>query len=239
VVVIGTGSVGVRVVEGLLAAGVAVVVIERDDDNRHLPQIRALKVPVIIGDASQPSTLDAANSKSASAVAVLTSDDLTNLDIGLALRDHLGAAGKAVPTVMRIFDRQLSDSIAESFGFRSVMSTSALAAPWFVAAALGLDIISTFYVERQLFMVAELTVAPDGGLAGLSMQELSARIRVIAIRAAGTDHLEHPPRRATRFAAGDRAWLVGPPEELLVVLRRDARRDGPRTSVPDAEAAQR
>ncbi|MCU4187205.1 NAD-binding protein [Acidiferrimicrobium sp. IK] len=222
VVVIGTGSVGVRVVEGLLAAGANVVVIERDDNNRHLSRLRALKVPVITGDASQPSTLDAANTTAASAVAILTSSDLTNLDVGLALRDRLGPAADTLPTVMRIFDRSLSDTIAASFGFRSVLSTSALAAPWFIGAALGLEILSTFYVERQLFLVGALTVAPDGGLAGLAMQELSARIRVISIRRVGTTIMEHPPRRATRFAPGDRAWLIGPPEELLAVLRRDA-----------------
>jgi hypothetical protein len=32
--------------------------------------------------------------------------------------------------------------------------------------------------------------------------------------------LEHPPRRDTRFAAGDEAFLVGPDEELLEVLAR-------------------
>jgi hypothetical protein len=34
--------------------------------------------------------------------------------------------------------------------------------------------------------------------------------------------LEYPPRRDTRFEGGDRAYLVGPYEELLDVLRRDA-----------------
>ena len=33
--------------------------------------------------------------------------------------------------------------------------------------------------------------------------------------------LEHPPRRDTRFAAGDQAYLVGPYEELLRVLSRE------------------
>jgi hypothetical protein len=54
------------------------------------------------------------------------------------------------------------------------------------------------------------------------MADLSARTRVIALnRAAGDGHLEHPPRRGTRFAGGDEAYLVGPYEELLAVLRRD------------------
>jgi hypothetical protein len=105
-----------------------------------------------------------------------------------------------------------------------VRSTSALAAPWFLGAALGLGIMSTFYVEDELFLVANLTVGDGSGLAGLPMNELGARIRVIAI-SHGPDHdgLEHPVRRGTRFATGDRAYLIGPYEELLLVLRRDAR----------------
>ena len=41
-------------------------------------------------------------------------------------------------------------------------------------------------------------------------------------RAADGGRLEHPPRRDTRFVADDVAYLVGPYEELLAVLRRDA-----------------
>ena len=222
VVVVGLGAVGLRVVEELLRYGLPVVVIESDEQNRHLAQGRALHVPVIIGDATEKTTLDAANVTTASAVAILTSNDLTNLETGLSLRQHLKAAGHDVPIVMRIFDRPLGRVIEESFGFRLVRSTSALAAPWFVGAALGLDIVSTFYVEQELLLVARLTVAPAGGLAGLAMQDLSARIRVVAIRRQGAQTLEHPPRRATRFAPGDSAYLIGPYEELITVLQRDA-----------------
>lgn len=221
VVVIGLGSIGMHVVDELRRLGTPVVVIESDTQNRHLSAARANDIPVVFGDATEHSTLDAANVASASAVAALTSNDLTNLEAGLSLRAFAAALGRDLPIVMRIFDRQLGRVIEESFGFRLVRSTSALAAPWFVGAALGLDILSTFYVERELFLVARLVVAPAGGLAGTAMQELSARIRVIAIQRAGADNLEHPPRRATRFAAGDRAYLVGPYSELLSVLRRE------------------
>jgi Trk K+ transport system NAD-binding subunit len=109
-----------------------------------------------------------------------------------------------------------------NFGFRYVRSTSALAAPWFAGAALGLDVVETFYVDRQPFLVGAVSVTRGGGLEGLAMQDLSARTRVIAIsRAATGGQLEHPPRRGTRFAGGDRAYLLGPYEELLSVLRRD------------------
>jgi Trk K+ transport system NAD-binding subunit len=197
-----------------------VVVIEADDGGRFVSQARALGVPVVIGDATLPQTLDLVNVDHASAVAVLTSDDLTNVEIALAVRNRLTDGNRRRPTVVRLFDRQLARSVESSFGFRHVRSTSALAAPWFVGAALGLDVLDTFYVERQPFLLARLTVAAGGGLDGTSMHELSARTRVVGLhRASGG--LEHPPRRDTIFAAGDAAYLVGPYEELLHVLLSD------------------
>jgi Trk K+ transport system NAD-binding subunit len=222
VVLIGLGSVGMRVLTGLLAAHRDVVVVEADDDGRFVSQARALGAPVVIGDATLPQTLDLVNLDAARSVAVMTSNDLTNLEIALALRDRLErpGGGRRRPLVLRLFDRGLAESVERSFGFRHVRSTSALAAPWFVGAALGLDVLDTFYVEQQPFLLARLTVAAGGGLDGSSMQQLSARTRVIALdRARGG--LEHPPRRGTRFAAGDAAYLVGPYEELLDVLQRD------------------
>jgi Trk K+ transport system NAD-binding subunit len=87
---------------------------------------------------------------------------------------------------------------------------------------LGLDILSTFYVGQQPFLVGKVAVAPDGGLRGLAMSDLSARTRVIALRRADArDTLEHPPRRGTRFAGGDEAFVLGPYEEILRVLHHE------------------
>lgn len=224
VVVIGLGSVGAQVAERLVAEQARVVVVEQNQDNRYLAQMRALGVPVVIADATQPQALRAVNLADARAVAVLTSDDLVNLETGLAVRDQLGARWAQVPVVLRLFDEQLGQTVERSFGFGSVRSTAALAAPWFVGAALGLDVLGTFYVGHQPMLVGRLTVAPGGGLDGLAMGALSARTRVVAIgRADGAGAgLEYPPRRGTRFRAGDQAYLIGPYEELLQVLRRDS-----------------
>ncbi len=222
VVVVGLGSVGIAVVKGLIAEHQRVVVIERDGNNRYLAQARALGVPVVIADATQVQTHRMVNLQDASAVAVLTSADLTNIETGLAIRESLGPRWDEVPVVLRVFDRDLARLMEQSFGFRHVRSTSSLAAPWFVGAALGLDVLSTFYVDRQPFLVGRLTIAPQGGLQGLAMSDLSARTRVIALHRSGEGgRLEHPPRRGTRFGGGDEAYLLGPYEELLAVLRRD------------------
>jgi Trk K+ transport system NAD-binding subunit len=222
VVVIGLGSVGIRVVEGLLAADRRVVVVERDEGNRYLGRARGLGVPVVIADATQRQTHTMVNLAEASAVAVLTSDDLTNIEAGLAVRESLDDRWAEVPVVLRVFDRNLAAMMEQSFGFGHVRSTSALAAPWFVGAALGLDVLETFFVDQQAFLVGRVRVAPGGGLEGLAMQDLSASTRVVALsRARSGGTLEHPPRRGTRFEGGDVAYLLGPYEELLLVLQRD------------------
>ncbi|HEY1819244.1 MAG TPA: NAD-binding protein [Trebonia sp.] len=222
VLVIGLGTVGLRVARQLHDAGRDVVVVEKDPGNRHLGQVRALGLNVVIADATLPELLASVRLASASAVAVLTSDDLANLETGLAVRDQLGPRWAATPVVLRIFDPQLAHSVKETFGFRNVRSTAALAAPWFVGAALGLDVLSTFYVGDEPLLVARLTVTPGGGLEGLPMHELAARTRVLALRrAADRSVLEHPPRRTTRFHRADEAYLIGPYDELLTVLRRD------------------
>jgi Trk K+ transport system NAD-binding subunit len=221
VIVVGLGAIGVRVMRELLARGHRVVVLERDPDNRHVGQARDLGVPVVVGDATDAGVLAGVNLGSAAAVAVLTSDDLVNVETGLAVRDQLGDRWAEVPVVLRVFDRELGDAVHAGFDFRYVRSTEALVAPWFVGAALGLDVLGTFQVGQDAFLVGHLTVAEGGGLDGLTMQELSSRTRVIVIRRAATGAVEHPPRSGTRFAAGDEAFLVGPYEELLEVLRRD------------------
>jgi len=224
VVMVGLGAVGMRVLEGLLARGQEVVVVEREESNRNLNEARGMGVRVVVGDATLPTTLELINLSTASAVAILTSDDLTNIETGLAMRDRLGERWVDVPFVLRVFDRALGYRVQKSFEFHHVWSTAAIAAPWFVGAALGLDVIATFYVDHEPFLLARFNVATGGGLAGVAMRELSARMRVVAIRRAEEPgRLEHPPRRDTRFAPGDQAYLAGPAEELLAVLRREQR----------------
>jgi Trk K+ transport system NAD-binding subunit len=222
VVLAGLGSVGMRVLEGLVEAGREVVVVERDDDNRRINQARALGVPVVIGDATLQPTLERAGVATAAAVALMTSDDLTNLEAGLAVRGRLGDRWAAVPVILRVFDRALAHRLEGSFGFRNVWSTSAIAAPWFAGAAAGFGVLSTFYAGNEPFLVARLPIAPGGGLAGVPMRDLSARVRVVAIgRAREGGRLEHPPRRDTRLEAGDEAYLAGPYEELLETVRQE------------------
>jgi Trk K+ transport system NAD-binding subunit len=221
-VLIGLGSIGMQVLDGLLARGREVVVVERDETNRYLNEVRQRGVPLVLGDSTLSRTLDSVNLSRAASVAILTYDDLTNIETGLAVRDRLGERWSQVPVVLRVFDRELGRRLEQSFAFRNVWSTVAIAAPWFVGAALGLEVIHSFYVGSHPFLLARLRISAGGGLDGRAMNEMSAQMRVIAIGRAGAGaELEHPPRRETRLEAGDDAYIAGPYEELLRVLRRE------------------
>jgi Trk K+ transport system NAD-binding subunit len=226
VVMVGLGSVGMKILDGLLARGCEVVVVEREESNPHLGQVRARGVPLVIGDATQPETLHSVNLTRAASVAIVTSNDMTNIETGLAVRDRLGDRWAEVPVVLRVFDRELGGRLEQNFDFRHVWSTAVIAAPWFVGAALGMDVCFSFYVGSHPFLIARLPVSENGGLHDLAMTDLSARIRIIAIQRGDGGTLEHPPRRDTRLKAGDHAYLAGPYEELLRVLRRELGGDG-------------
>jgi len=225
VIVVGLGSFGIRVVSDLTAAGHDVAVIERDTNNRFLSTADELDVPVIFGDATLRQTLESARVEHARAVAVLTQDDMVNIETGIVLREMLGprvmpeVVRPDVPLVLRVYDRALGAAVAQRFGFENVRSTVELAAPWFIGAAMGLQVLGTFSVGQLSFMVGAMRVAAGSELDGLLMFELSTQTRVIAITRQDAPVKLHP-RRDARLRGGDTVYVVGPYRELLTTLRK-------------------
>ncbi|MHA7649476.1 NAD-binding protein [Mycobacterium sp. ML4] len=225
IIVVGLGSFGSRVVSDLIAAGRDVAVIELDENNRYLASAAELDVPVIFGDATLRQTLEYAGIEKARAVAVLTQDDMVNIEVGIVLREMLGTHSqrklhrKDVPLVLRVYDRGLGSAVAQRFGFDNVRSTVDLAAPWFIGAAMGLQVLGTFSVGQRSFMVGGMHVASGSELDGLPMHELSTQTRVIAITQPDGQVKLHP-RRDARLEGGDTVYLVGPYRELLATLRK-------------------
>ncbi len=222
-VVVGLGSFGIRVASMLKEAGYSVVVIERDETNPYLPAAAEQRISVILGDATQRNTLEAARVEHARAIAVLTNHDMVNIETGIVLREIIGSDqtphGQRIPIVMRIFDRDLGDAVGHRLGFQYVRSTVDLATPWFIGAAMGLEVLGTFSVGQRSFMVGGVEVQPGSELDGVQMFELSTQTRVIALERDGQDEVLHPHRDA-HLRAGDTAYLVGPYHELLETLRK-------------------
>lgn len=225
IVVVGLSALGIRVVKDLTAAGYDVAVIERDEENRFVSAVRDLDVPVIFGDATLRQTLQTARVDRARAVAVLTRDDMINIETGIVLAELLGTDTETrvnwtdTPLVLRVYDRALGFAVAQRFGFENVRSTVELAAPWFIGAAIGLQVLGTFSVGQSSFVVGGMQVAAGSELDGLRMFELSTQTRVIAITRPNALVKLHP-RRDARLHADDTVYLVGPYRELIDTLRR-------------------
>jgi Trk K+ transport system NAD-binding subunit len=226
IIVVGLSELGIRVVTDLVNTGHDVAVIERDEENRFLSMAHELDVPVIFGDATLLQTLESARVDRARAVAVVTRNDMVNIETGIVLAEMLGPRvlpeinrRAEVPLVLRVYDRALGFAVAQRFGFDNVRSTVELAAPWFIGAASGLEVLGTFSVGQSSFTVGAMRVAPGSELDGLQMSELSTEIRVIAFTPQDAP-VELRPRRDDRLGAGDTVYLVGPYRELLGTLRR-------------------
>jgi Trk K+ transport system NAD-binding subunit len=233
VVVVGLGSVGIRVVSDLTAAGYDVLVIEQDENNRFLPIAAELDVPVIFGDPTMRQTLESARVDRARGVAVVTHHDMKNIGTGIVLLEILGSDTK-VPIVMRVQGRALAAAVNRQFGFENVRSIVDLAAPWFIGAAMGLQVLGTFWVGQRSFMVGGMLVSAGSALDGLRMADLSTEVRVIAI--IGPDGpVSLRPRRDARLKAGDTAYLIGPYRELIATLRKG--QPPPQTSTDGGLAA--
>ena len=94
VIVVGLGSIGLRVVHDLLADGNRVVVVERDPDNPHLGQVRAGGVPIVIGDATAPAVIADVNASGRVVVAI-------DLPTGVSADSH-ELEGEAIEASMTV-----------------------------------------------------------------------------------------------------------------------------------------
>ena len=216
IVVIGLGAVGTHVALDLQRAGYDVAVIDSGSGQRFVPQLRAAKIPVLIGDPTLPETQREAGVHKAAGVAVLSNDDLLNIETGLAVRAVAGS--REIPIAMRVFGRNLARVIDGNLDIGATRSVAELAAPWFVGAACGLEVLGTFYVENRPFMAARISVTSGDQLDGRAIGSLSESTRFVAIdRLDGS--FDHPVQRDTVFHAGDSVYVIGQFEELLDLIR--------------------
>lgn len=209
VIVCGIGRVGYRVVLQLLDAGREVVAIDSDPACEFAPTIRALKVPMIVGDARDPEVLRGAGLGRARGLIAAISDDLRNVEVALAARRR----APELQTVLRIFNRELDRNLERSFGRNTAFSSSALAAPTFAVAAVSRAIVHVLSLPEGLLAVSELTVAADSKVAGFGAAlEQAYGVRILRLRdAAGR---ERSGRLMARLEAGDVVLLLGGTDAL-------------------------
>ncbi|MGH3425977.1 MAG: potassium channel family protein, partial [Mycobacteriales bacterium] len=214
VITCGLGRVGVRVAERLLEVGVQVVAIEKDPNNPRLAIARTMGLPVVTGDATQEETLRAARVEHARCVLAVTSDDITNLETGLATRSMRAA----MPVVLRLFDGDLARRVDRRLGLTISRSVSFAAAPVFAAAMLDRAVLAVIPYGPRVLLVAELPVDEGQELYGqpLSMLSRTGQLRVLAHQR-GTVTAWAPPLTVV-MATGDSVIVVATRDGLSAVL---------------------
>jgi Trk K+ transport system NAD-binding subunit len=218
IVIVGLGEVGSRVALRLHESGYEVAIVDSGQGQRFMPQMEAAGMPVLIGDPTMRETQMAAGVHRASGVATLTNDDLVNIEIGLAVRGLIGH--RSIPIALRIFGRNLARVLGTVSDTWKPRSIAELAAPWFIGAALGMEVVGTFYVGASPYMAARLRIRQGSGFDGIRVDDFRVHTRVAAIQRASTGTLEFPPGRDTHLKAGDVAYVVGHYEDLFEVLER-------------------
>jgi Trk K+ transport system NAD-binding subunit len=209
VVVVGLGNVGTRVVAQLHDLGISVVCVEADEHARGVSLARRLGVPVVFGDATRDDTLRSAAVASSSALLVLTSSDVVNLETALqgrALREDLRV-------VLRLFDDDLAKRVERTLGIAISRSVSRLAASAFAAAMVERQVIGTMSIGRAVMLIADVPVVTGSPLAGQPIGAANEpdEARVIALQRRGVGDLDWAP---------DPGHVLSPLDRVIVVATR-------------------
>ncbi len=201
VIVIGLGHVGYRVVESLLQLGQPVVAIEKRPES-FIDSVRAMKVPVLVGDARRDELLVEAGVERARALVCATDNDLANLEVALDAK----RMNPEIRVVMRMFDQRLANKVGGALDLDETFSTSALAAPLIAMQATQGGVRSVYTTAvGDARMAVELEIG--GRFARRTVAELEDAVdaRVVSIRAKG---LERPVRARAEAEVGPGDLLV-------------------------------
>ncbi|MEV7556480.1 NAD(P)-binding protein [Streptomyces sp. NPDC089795] len=161
VVLLGLGRVGTRVLARLRELGIPVVCVEEDPEARGIALARSLRVPVILGDATQDGVLESARIHRAHALLALTSSDTTNLEAILCAR----TITPELRVALRLYDDEFATAVhrtlraAHPQAVTRSRSVTSLAAPAFATAMMGRQILGALPVERRVLLFAAVDVA--------------------------------------------------------------------------------
>jgi uncharacterized membrane protein YhfC len=135
VIVCGLGRLGYFIVEELLQKNERVIIIEQNEDSRHIDYFRHLGAEVYIGDARLSKVLADVNVSKARALISVVNNDSLNLETGLNARSF----HTDIRLILRIFDEQMADKIKEHLYIHHTLSASAIADGKFYDVVKGIE----------------------------------------------------------------------------------------------------
>jgi len=147
-ILVGLGNVGTRILQELSLRNIPTVVITLEEREKHSEIKEQIlenpKMSVIFGEATQISVLEETNITKARAIIIVTNDDLVNFKIATKAKE----LNPHIRTIIRAFDQDFVQKVTKIFEVDSAISTSAIAAPAFVAASYENGILQTLRSKK-------------------------------------------------------------------------------------------
>jgi voltage-gated potassium channel Kch len=206
VAIIGLGRVGQQVAARLqeLRQPLVGISLNPDFDPTILPQM-----PLIAGNLTE--ALAKANLATAKSVAVVTDDEILNLEIALMAR----SLNPGSHLVIRTSGIRLEAHLTELLPTAQVLGVDAVAAEAFAGAAFGENIINLFRLNNQTILVTEYQIEPGDSIDGLLLAEVAYGYDVVPIFHAQTAKTPTwMPSDDIRLASSDRLVVLATIEGL-------------------------
>lgn len=197
VVVCGIGHTGYRIAQALQGLKCQVVALDFEA-NPLSERLKEHGTPVFYGDFRQHAVLEQAGIAGAAALVACTEDDMVNFETGLRARDR----APDIRVVMRIFEEALGPRLQQAFHIDAVYSTSAIAAPAFVSAALNLHMTQSVQVGDTEMLIACLNVEDGSALCHETIAQLNQRPGLTVLLYASAA-ITIPPPPEQRLGPGD------------------------------------
>jgi Trk K+ transport system NAD-binding subunit len=223
-VIHGLSRLTVRVAR-LLAEDMAEVVVVGEERHRDLARLLGDSAHVVWASGDPDRDLGEAGLLQAQGFLVLGEEDLDNLQAAVVG----SAVAPAVPVVLRIFNPVLAEQFETRLNVRRAYSVSALAAPVFVAAALGEEVVQTMHLGDEEVALCRVVVNRGSPIAGETTAELESDYQLVLLARSGRDGSWEPAVGRERIAEGDQIMVGGPMIEVLRMAVRDHTLFGRRT----------
>jgi Trk K+ transport system NAD-binding subunit len=214
IIVCGLGHVGYRIADTLSALGYEVLALDREA-GRLGERLAQQGLMVRTADFRRQTVLREAGIAYARALVACSGDDMLNIETGLRTRE----LNPDLRIVSRVFDQDFGRCLTEKFGVDVVYSTSALAAPTFIQAALKMRLAQEVAIGDQVLSLARLTIEPASSLIDQVIEQLNAQDDLTVMLHARCDQIDVPPCPESRLHVGDQIVILASRSRLCHLIR--------------------
>jgi len=206
-VICGLERISLRVARALVQLGERVTIVAEAPEPALLREARRTGARVVEATTSEVAQLHSVGLESARCIVLTENTDLRNVQAALAARE----INPGIRVVIRMFNADLADRATRLLANSLVVSTSAEAAPYFAAAALGMDALpGRLAWGRHIVIdpaVGGQTPEPDGATSRIG--GAAGRLRARFGRGNGVE----PAQRSVELGEGEFLRPVAPPSQ--------------------------